>query len=113
VSIPSPFAVKMRGMTFTPGYPGILHTLAAVVELGRPPVLALVRDPENAHDPNAIAVQSASTGRHLGHLPAPVAARIAPELDAGKVWTIETYQVLVAPGHEDNPGLSLTLRRAS
>ena len=112
-TIPGTFSAKVVGMSFDPSYPGNVHMLAAVVEHGRPPVLALVRDPDNAYDANAVAVRSSATGRHLGYLPAPLAARLAPEMDAGTPWRISAYEVLVAPGHEDNPGLSLTLRRAS
>lgn len=34
-------------------------------------------------------------------------------MDDGVFWLIESYDVLVMPGHEDNPGLSLNLRRIS
>lgn len=73
--------------------------------------MVLVREPGNAVDPNAVAVRSAATGRHLGHLPAGLAGRLAPELDAGADWRVEDYTVLVYEGHEANPGLSLRLER--
>ena len=114
-TLPSTMSTKIVGLSFLPNgtYPGILHTLAAVVESGQRPLLKLVRDPENQFDANAVAVRSAKKGTHLGHLPAALAARIAPEMDDGVFWLIEGYDVLVAPGHEDNPGLSLNLRRIS
>ncbi len=77
------------------------------------PRLVLHRDAENAHDPSTIAVRSDRKGTHLGYLPAGLAARLAPEIDAGTRWEIAAYEVLVMPGHESNPGLSLSLRRAS
>lgn len=112
-TLPAKLSTKVVGLSFLPNgtYPGILHTLKDVVELGRPPLLKLVRDPDNPHDPNAVAVRSAKKDTHLGHLPAALAARIAPEMDAGTFWLIESYEVLVMPGHEDKPGLSLNLRR--
>ena len=112
-TLPAKMSTKVVGLTFLPNgsYPGILHTLAAVVDGGQTPLLKLVRDPDNQFDPNAVAVRSAKKGTHLGHLPAALAARIAPEMDAGVFWLIESYEVLVMPGHEDKPGLSLDLRR--
>lgn len=109
-TLPGALSSKVVGLMFAPNgeYPMNLRTLNQLVEMDRPPVLALVRDAGNQFDPNAVAVRSAATGRHLGHLPAALAARIAPEVDR---WAVESYEVLVAPGHEDNPGLSLKLRR--
>lgn len=110
-TLPAKMSTKVNGLSFLDSYPGILLTLAAVVELGRPPMLKLVRDPDNQFDPNAVAVRSARKGTHLGHLPAALAARIAPEMDAGAFWMIESYEVLVMPGIEHQPGLMLNLRR--
>ena len=47
--------------------------------------LVLRRDPGNAHDPNAIAVDTAG-GEQLGWVPREVAAELAPEIDAGRSW---------------------------
>ncbi len=112
-SLPGVLSTKVVGLSFAPRYPDNLHRLAELVAQRAAPVLALVRDPTNPADANAVAVRSAATGRHLGHLPAALAGRIAPELDAGATWVVESYEVLVAPGHEANPGLSLRLRRSA
>lgn len=45
--------------------------------------LALVREPDNPHDPNSIDVRSPEGS--VGHLPARVAGELAPLLDSGKV----------------------------
>jgi hypothetical protein len=50
---------------------------------GRP--LELRRDPENEHDPNAIAVLAG--GDQVGWVPRELAAEIAPSLDAGEPWS--------------------------
>jgi hypothetical protein len=50
---------------------------------GKP--LELRRDPENEHDPNAIAVLAA--GEQVGWVPREVAEVLAGELDAGKPWS--------------------------
>ena len=56
---------------------------------GRP--LELRRDPDNPHDPNAIAVHPAGGGEQAGRgaaqvgwVPRELAAELAPELDAGQ-----------------------------
>ena len=48
--------------------------------------LLLRRDPENAHDPNAIAVH-ANDGQQVGWVPRELAAELAPSLDAGDDWS--------------------------
>ena len=48
---------------------------------GKP--LELRRDPDNPHDPNAIAVHPAGGGEQLGWVPRELAAELAAELDAG------------------------------
>ena len=51
---------------------------------GRP--LALRRDPDNEHDPNAIAVHPEGGGAQLGWVPREVAVDVAADLDAGRPW---------------------------
>jgi hypothetical protein len=50
---------------------------------GRP--LELRRDPENEHDPNAIAVLAG--GEQVGWVPRELAAEIAPHIDRGAPWS--------------------------
>jgi hypothetical protein len=46
--------------------------------------LELRRDPDNAHDPNAIQVHPSAGGDQVGWVPRELAAELAPELDAGR-----------------------------
>ncbi len=43
---------------------------------------ALVREPDNPHDPNAIRVELA--GLYLGYVPRHIAKNLAPQMDAGR-----------------------------
>jgi len=43
---------------------------------------ALVREPDNTHDPNAIRVEIG--GLYLGYVPRHIAQNLAPEMDKGK-----------------------------
>ena len=43
---------------------------------------ALVREPDNPHDPNAIRVELA--GLYLGYVPRDIAKDLAPQMDAGR-----------------------------
>jgi hypothetical protein len=43
---------------------------------------ALVREPDNPHDPNAIRVELA--GLYLGYVPRNIANDLAPQMDAGR-----------------------------
>ena len=59
--------------------------------------LVLRRDPGNAFDPNAIAVDTAG-GAQAGWVPRELAAELAPRLDAGEPWS-----ALVLRERRDSP----------
>lgn len=113
-------AVRIVGVTRAPGYPGNLldllprigHQLDADTDAergDRAVILELVRDLDNAHDLNATAVRL--EGRHLGHLPAEVAARWAPLIDAGIEVIAVARWVAVDLDHRDRPGLDIIIGR--
>lgn len=126
LSLPSaPFTVKVVGVRFVEttdeslGYPLNLHALRDITDQIDPIVLeqegmavVLVREPDNPHDPNAIAVHVPQDriGK-IGHVPAKMAERLAPELDAGLLWESSIFQVLIDPDHLDRPGISIRLQR--
>ena len=119
--LPSPFISKIVGVTFTEGYPENLHGLAALLDSierhpgshgeGAPAII--VRNPDNSFDANACEVHVPALGSRgmIGHLPAPLAARLAPELDAGGIWQGHVVEVLVHPDHDDRPGITVKLER--
>lgn len=49
--------------------------------------LVLRREPDNAFDPSAVAVDLSRGGAQLGYVPRDIAALIAPDLDAGRAWS--------------------------
>ena len=61
---------------------------------GRP--LELRRDPDNEHDPNAIAVHAG--GEQVGWVPRELAEELAPQLDEG-----ETYSAIVLREQRRSP----------
>lgn len=110
----TPFTVKAVGVSFRPDYPDSLLRLAeayAALPLGVPGEASLVRDAANEHDPNAIAILT--NGEHVGYLPRELAARIAPELDAGARFRVRGAEVLINPEHPDRPGLSIEVERVA
>jgi hypothetical protein len=48
----------------------------------------LIREPDNPHDPNAIAVSLGGVW-HMGYVPSGLAAELAPLIDAGKIFEAE------------------------
>jgi hypothetical protein len=63
---------------------------------GRP--LALVREPENEHDPNAVAIWNGERTLQLGYVPAAVAPELAGDEQAVSLWRVEGgLRVLIAP----------------
>jgi HIRAN domain len=72
----------------------------------------LRRDPDNQHDPNAIAVH-ARGGDQLGWVPREIAAEIAPELDAGKAWSAVVLREQRASPRDPRSGLTMLLAPAA
>jgi hypothetical protein len=60
--------------------------------------LALVREPDNPHDPNAIAIWNESRTLQLGYVPAEVAPELSGDEQALSLWRVEGgLRVLVVP----------------
>ena len=116
--IQTPFTVKAVGISFVDSYPDNLYALdeawtqAEHREESMPVVL--VRNPDNEYDANAIEVHVPSLGDEwgmIGHLTRPIAARMAPEMDAGGQFQAEVVSVLIDPDHLDRPGISISVDR--
>jgi HIRAN domain len=74
---------------------------------GRP--LELRRDPENEHDPSAIAVHPDGGGAQLGWVPRELAAGIAAEIDAGQPWSAVCLREQRASPRDPRIGLTMLL----
>jgi single-stranded-DNA-specific exonuclease len=95
------FHTKVVGVTF-----GDRQAVLAEVQPGEP--LRLVREPTNAADPHAIRVCRAD-GRQLGFLRAPLAARLAPAMDAGARYAATA--TALTGGGDHALGLNVHIRR--
>lgn len=97
------------GVTFVPGYPDFVHKMRTHGDDKRW-AATLVRNPQNPYDSNAIEVHVAEVGM-VGHLPARdgTAANIAPLLDAGRSPRRCWAHTRIVEGHEQNPGLTVTI----
>ena len=60
---------------------------------------ALIREPENPHDPSAVAVSLGGVW-HMGYIPKDLAAELAPLMDAGRVFDAEFVCVNEFPPHK-------------
>ena len=78
-------------------------------EPGRP--LELRRDPDNPHDPNAIAVHAG--GAQVGWVPRAVAEEIAPAIDAGEPYAAIVLREQRASPRDPRTGLTMLLARTS
>ena len=105
---------RVAGVSFQPGYPGNLLALQAPAEAalaaGEGLPVVLQRDPHNAYDRNAVQVHIPAVGM-VGHLPARLAERAAPKMDAGQRFAGEVVGVAVDPLHPDRPGLEVRVWR--
>jgi HIRAN domain len=90
------------------------HHAAAVADAdvgpGRP--LALRRDPDNEHDPSAIAVHPAGGGEQVGWVPREIAAELAPAIDAGATWSAVVLREQRASPRDPRTGLTMLLAAA-
>ena len=60
--------------------------------------LALVPEPENEHDPNAVAIWNEERTLQLGYVPAAVAPQLAGDEQALALWRVDGgLRVLIAP----------------
>jgi HIRAN domain-containing protein len=70
--------------------------------------LELRRDPDNEHDPNAIAVL-ASDGEQVGWVPRELAAELAPQLDEGRPWSALVLREQRRSPRDPRHGLTMLL----
>ena len=83
--------VPVAGVTFRPG---------AVEDSSFEPGkrLALVREPDNEHDPNAVAVWNADRTVQAGYVPREIAPDLTGEEQAVSLWRVEGgLRVLIVP----------------
>ena len=60
--------------------------------------LALVPEPENEHDPNAVAIWNAERTLQVGYVPAAVAPELTGDEQALSLWRVEGgLRVLIVP----------------
>jgi HIRAN domain len=71
----------------------------------------LRRDPENPHDPHAIAVDGGD-GVQLGWVPRELAAALAGELDAGRPWSAVVLREQRASPRDPRTGITILLAPA-
>lgn len=86
-SLTPPAAPAKRPEAFRTYLAGVRHgnRQRILKKLGpRKTAAAVMREPDNKHDSNAVAVYFG--GHHIGYLPAEVASVVAPVMDAGE-WT--------------------------
>ncbi|MDR7422601.1 MAG: single-stranded-DNA-specific exonuclease RecJ [Armatimonadota bacterium] len=95
------FHTKVVGVTFA-------DRQAVLAEVRPGERLRLVRDPANPADPHAIQVRRAD-GRQLGFLRAPLAARLAPAMDAGARYAVTA--TALTGGGDRALGLNVLVRR--
>ena len=67
---------------------------------------ALIREPDNPHDPNAIAVSLGGVW-HMGYVPSKLSKNLAPLMDAGRVFEAEFVCINEFP---PNKLIGLTVR---
>lgn len=113
--MPRKFDMPVVGVSFTPHYPDNLWSLETAVfdaeAKGEKLACIIVRDPDNEYDPNACQVHIPALGDagFIGYITKPIAARLAPTIDAGVVWDGHVSYLKIHPDHPERPGIEITL----
>jgi hypothetical protein len=95
--------VKLKGVTFEDAQENIRNL--GCRDIGS---YALVREPDNKSDPNAIRV--ALFRRHfMGYIPKEIAAWLAPQMDAGQNFLAIFVSRNEHPDHKDRLGLTVDI----
>ena len=79
---------------------GSSYRLEALQDAGFDPGrrLSLVPEPDNEHDPNAVAIWNEERTLQLGYVPRETAAELADDEQAVSLWRVEGgLRVLIAP----------------
>jgi HIRAN domain len=85
--------VAVAGVTFRPG-----NVDDASFDPGRR--LALVPEPENEHDPNAVAIWNQERTLQAGYVPRETAAELGGDEQAVSLWRVEGgLRVLIVPAN--------------
>ncbi len=83
--------VAVAGVSFRPG-----NVDDPSFDPGRP--VALVREPDNEHDPNAVAIWNEERTLQAGYVPREVAAELRGDEQAVSLWRVEGgLRVLIVP----------------
>ena len=95
------------------GVAGARHHAEALVTgaagAGRP--LTLMREPDNLHDSNAIAVHAG--GAPIGFVPRELAAELAPQIDAGHSGSAVVLREQRASPRDPRTGVTMLLAPAA
>jgi len=94
------FTTKLRGVTYRDTQENIKKFGCA--DIGS---YALVREPENPHDPNAISVRLGAI--HMGYLPKSISQKLAPLMDNSRRFLAEFVSLNEFPPHKT---IGLTVR---
>lgn len=97
---------KVVGLTFNSEYPSNVYEIAKRFALGDDSI-SIEREPDNEFDNNAIVVVDGE--KAVGHLPAKIAALIAPQIDAGVSWFAAIESVVISQENVNQPGLKVTI----
>lgn len=130
--LPPRFSSSVVGVSFLPTYPDILYRIEWVwaerrlfTEAipdgdgmpGEGVPAVLIRNPDNEHDPNAIQVHVPAIvddtweNAMIGHLPANIARRLAPRMDAGVGTRVWVHGLRIHTNHPDRPGIDVHVMR--
>jgi hypothetical protein len=75
--------------------------------------LRLRRDPDNPHDPNAIAVDVTGDAGQVGWVPREIAAELAADLDSGRPWAAVVLREHRRSPRDPRSGLTMLLAPAA
>ncbi len=94
MTIELPITTRITGVSFRDAQPNIRQFGCAAIG-----TYALIREPDNQFDPNAIEVSLGGVW-FMGYVPSRLAKILAPKMDAGRTYIAEFVARNEAPGRE-------------
>ena len=103
-----PFFSKIYGVTFE--NPGGVNRQTIIANCDQGEALALVREPLNSHDSNAVAIFTMS-GQQLGYISRDLSAEIAERLDRGSPVTARISDITGGTAERPTFGVNIEVTK--
>ncbi len=102
------FQTKVVGVTFENADGASRQSIISRCGIGED--IELVREPDNPHDANAVAVTRRRTGEQIGYLSRDVAGRFVEQAESGQEFSAEICEIIGGGGWFSKESFGVVLK---